>query len=1149
MSKGTPKPTDIDEKIISHRRRNASQTKPKEKSERPVNERPERSSRNAAGPSQPQRMSPNRQHAAPQVIIQRPPPEADPEDFSRRLHISNHSSPRPAQSSSKSNTHHKLFNPDRDPIPTMRRTAEPDSISDTASNGRPARDPEAPTRQLYDYRKDNSVRLNPLARANQPNQRPVPTPKNSGGNISASSTSSYAASQVSSTFTLSSTTDGSSASSALFDRSDRTQDSGTNVFALQLKKLYREITSMEMKIQKEETDEEQDGRDRSRVLLRGGNAQPEEDEGEKEREKWTRRRKEHEKLSETIRHLLEVSLAPSVPASLRNIPTKYNIMVRLWTFGFHKLLEDLRRASMTSSLALEHLQSFIYYAYTFYTSLLETHSLAQFKSSWLEALGDLARYRMMVATMINGSTGPSYAAMTASDAAGYPEVSTNGQLVVPTDSGTKSVSNAAAARIDDSPSPSVGVAAARAIELPPEVEQWRSLARDWYGKGLTEQPGTGRLHQHLGMLSREVRGEELRAVYHFVKSMTTLHPFSLSRESILSIWTPEAQARRRQPETRLPDLFVFLHGMLFTNIQLDDFRPSLFRFIERLELEGAEERVWTMMAVVNISAILEYNKPASVIKRCGGISSRESGAPVRLIAKKDTAKEDDKMDVDDEKPSVLSPPASDGESEAMEHSMAFKLALELTFSMLSFALRHPHRKASPFAKSRLNPYLTVILTFLATLLKHDKTREVMERSIPWEELAVFFATIPRSIMHSERLMETEPLAHVPEGTDRWMMLTTSCAPPLPEDWCLRGMEWVGRKVFERGYWKSGDDRQAEIEVLDETEVEEMDDGRIEDDGEVESNLTMKKRYIRIVRSAVTLAGTVPGFRWVEGTREWRVEGELAEKVQRWKEEERREKEEEERRKLGTRWADDPMDVDEDGWEELLDSSSEDDDDLPPEIRELKERRKQLQSLLRSSQIDADRSRVRRSSAKERRTQQTLPMQPGYTVLVVDTNVLLSALSMFCSLVESLRWTVLVPLPVIMELDGLKTNSSAQLSEAANNALNYITSHIRSHSTSLKVQTSKGNYLTSLNVRTEEVDFASGRAERSMDDLILKTAIWHDEHWTDRSAMLKSDTSQKVADPAKVVLLSLDRNLRLKARSRQLPAAGEKDLGHLLSDGK
>ena len=85
---------------------------------------------------------------------------------------------------------------------------------------------------------------------------------------------------------------------------------------------------------------------------------------------------------------------------------------------------------------------------------------------------------------------------------------------------------------------------------------------------------------------------------------------------------------------------------------------------------------------------------------------------------------------------------------------------------------------------------------LATVSKHPETLAILEQFIPWEDLAVFFASIPKNIHASQGL-------HVPAptGTERWVMLTSSCAPLLPEDWCLRGMGGVGCKVFEHGYWK------------------------------------------------------------------------------------------------------------------------------------------------------------------------------------------------------------------------------------------------------------------------------------------------------------------------------------------------------------
>ncbi|KAJ3935434.1 MAG: hypothetical protein NXY57DRAFT_912951 [Lentinula lateritia] len=1124
----SPQPTDIAEKLIAFRRRTAVATRPKDKSERTPTTTIAASDKRPSAPSGSR--SPKKLHAPP-AMVNKSPPDTTADEFSRKLQISSSSSPsRPMPAGPRQNQASKLYNPDRDPIPTMRRTAEPDTMSDTDSSQAPRykpspgvtreRERDAPARQLFDHRKDDPVRFAVFARP----QRPIPTPKSSGEYISA-------ASSISSSFTLSSATDDSSASSAIFDQSRpnaKSEDSATNAFSNQLKRLYRNITSLENRIKDEDVETEDDSRYTNRILSKEKDRTQENEEAEK----WSKRIEDHKRLVEYIHNMLQISLSPSVPVSLRTIPTKYNIIMRLWVTGFNKLLQSLQRACLESPLAMEYLQEFIMYAYTFYTGLYEEHPLNGFRSNWLEALGDLARYRMAVAA-IAGSTvdGPALTAANVLEAAAD-GIDTEQRV----EAQTKAVSDVPAARIDDSPSPSVGVAAARALELLPEKDQWRAIAQEWYGIGIMDQPGTGKLHHHLGFLYREVEGEELRAIYHFVKSLVSLHPFLTSRENVLHVWSPDAQARRQLPDARATELFVLLHGMLFTNIQLDDFEPTFSRFMERLELEVPEEREWIMMAIVNIGSLFEYGKSNGVLKRAGALGSSSSAPIISRIAKKEAQRDDDKMDVDDDtKPRPdASPCLSELDTTPDDLPRAFKLAMEVTFTMLRFVLQHPSRKPSPFSESRINPYLTVLLTFLSIMLKHQKTKEILERSLPWEELAAMLALVPRNVMISEGL---SPLNN---SRERWAVLAINTVPS-PEDWCLRGMEWVVRRIFPHGYWKGFEDRKVEIEILSEAERVDITDGHIEDDNEHTESVVKKetkKRWVRIVRCAVGIADVVDGFNWVEGTREWKVEGVLSAKVKQWKEEDRLQKESEELRRTGNSWADESMDVDEDNVESFSDGSEEDDENDSEEIRALKERRRHLRSLLQSEVAPR---RLPRSSRKEQSAHPLLPIVAGYTVLVIDTNILLSSLPMVASLVESNRWTLIIPLPVIMELDGLKSNSSIQLSEAARTAIDYITSHVRTHSLSLKIQTSKGNYLSNINFRIEEVDC-------NMDDLILKAAIWHEEHWSDRSALLQAESPRPGINPVKVVLISLDRNLRLKARSRQLPAASEKDIASLFAMG-
>jgi len=239
------------------------------------------------------------------------------------------------------------------------------------------------------------------------------------------------------------------------------------------------------------------------------------------------------------------------------------------------------------------------------------------------------------------------------------------------------------------------------------------------------------------------------------------------------------------------------------------------------------------------------------------------------------------------------------------------------------------------------------------------------------------------------------------------MLTTGCAPPLAEDWCLRGMEWVGRRVFERGYWKSGEEKSKEVEVLDASEGGEVTDGIIEDEDDEDdsshgSATDLTKRWIRIVRCAVGIAHAVDGFTWVEGTKEWRVKGALSQKVSRWREEERLECEAEDRRRMGTRWTDEAMEVDEDIVADASDSDEDDQDS--PQVKELKARRRYLQSLIQPGSRDGSSSVARsahpRSSRQPPQLHAALNIVPGYSVMVIDAIVTVNARR--AALSESLR---------------------------------------------------------------------------------------------------------------------------------------------------
>ncbi|KAL8871102.1 MAG: hypothetical protein Q9174_002998 [Haloplaca sp. 1 TL-2023] len=88
---------------------------------------------------------------------------------------------------------------------------------------------------------------------------------------------------------------------------------------------------------------------------------------------------------------------PSASPALSRLAAKYTMPARMWRHGIHAFLEVLRHRLPAS---LDHMLAFIYIAYSMMALLYET--VTAFEDTWIECLGDLARYRMAIEDSSSG---------------------------------------------------------------------------------------------------------------------------------------------------------------------------------------------------------------------------------------------------------------------------------------------------------------------------------------------------------------------------------------------------------------------------------------------------------------------------------------------------------------------------------------------------------------------------------------------------------------------------------------------------------------------------------------------------------------------------------------------------------------------------
>ncbi|KAJ5775394.1 DNA/RNA-binding domain E.t1.c1-type [Penicillium nucicola] len=116
-------------------------------------------------------------------------------------------------------------------------------------------------------------------------------------------------------------------------------------------------------------------------------------ETELSRDQWSTVISVHRMLLHEHHDFFLASQHPSASSAVKHLAEKYAMPARMWRYGIHSPLEFLRKRL---PIALDHMVAFIYLSYSMMTLLLE--SVPYFRGTWIECLGDLARYRMAVET-------------------------------------------------------------------------------------------------------------------------------------------------------------------------------------------------------------------------------------------------------------------------------------------------------------------------------------------------------------------------------------------------------------------------------------------------------------------------------------------------------------------------------------------------------------------------------------------------------------------------------------------------------------------------------------------------------------------------------------------------------------------------------
>uniref|UniRef100_A0A8C7JV16 Telomerase-binding protein EST1A n=1 Tax=Oncorhynchus kisutch TaxID=8019 RepID=A0A8C7JV16_ONCKI len=212
------------------------------------------------------------------------------------------------------------------------------------------------------------------------------------------------------------------------------------------------------------------------------------------------------------------------------------------------------------------------------------------------------------------------------------------------------------------------------------------------------------------------------------------------------------------------------------------------------------------------------------------------------------------------------------------------------------------------------------------------------------------------------------------------------------------------------------------------------------------------------------------------------------------------------------------------------SVSDGDDGSEDDIRELRARRSALTNKLAEQQ----RRRDKIQAVLQTCGQLELEVRPLF--LVPDTNGFIDHLTGLKTLLQSGTYIVVVPLIVITELDGLAkgqescdgSGSGRGVQEKAKVAVAFLERGFEAREPCLRALTSRGSQLESIAFRSEDTSGQQG----NNDDVILSCCLHYCKD--EAKSLMPAQTNGPVRLRREVVLLTDDRNLRVKALTRNVP---------------